>query len=207
MTEARTRRIDEIGDESRRRIMDAAEALFSEKGFDRTSFVDIAERSGISRGSIPWHFQNKDGLLVAVIERAIGRSIPADSVTSLDPEGLRHVVGLVQRLITSKSNVMMFMLLTEALSDDGRVREQYVEFFRTQRRQLAELLAVTVGPGTEASEAEIATMAPTATVFNAAILGLGLQYHVDPTLDVDTAFESLMAMLEARPAPKRRRQK
>ncbi len=190
--------------------MDAAEALFSEKGFDRTSFVDIAERSGISRGSIPWHFQNKDGLLVAVIERAVARFIPAESVTSLDPEGLRHVVGLVKRLITSQSNVMMFMLLTEALSDDGRVREQYVEFFRTQRRELAELLAATLGSGTEPSEADIATMAPISAVFNAAILGLGLQYHVDRTLDVDTAFDALSAMLEAlsaRPPPKRRRQK
>ena len=68
-------RIDEIGDESRRRILDAAEALFAEKGFDRTSFADLAARSGLSRGSIPWHFQNTDGLLTAAGGRGVcGRS-------------------------------------------------------------------------------------------------------------------------------------
>lgn len=207
MSEERTRRIDEIGDESRKRIMDAAETLFAEKGFDRTSFVDIAERSGISRGSIPWHFQNKDGLLVAVIERAITRFIPPDAITSPDTEGLRNVIALVKRLVTSKSNVMMYMLLTEALSDDGRIREQYADFFRTQRLGLAVLLAATVGGQREPTESEIAALEPASAVLNAAILGLGLQYHVDPTLDADAAFDTLAAMVEALSAPptKRRR--
>lgn len=207
MSETRTRRIDEIGDESRKRIMDAAEALFAEKGFDRTSFVDIAERSGISRGSIPWHFQNKDGLLVAVIARAVERLFPPDAITSLDPEGLRSVIGVIKRLIKSKSNVMMYMLLTEALSDDGRVRGQYVDFFQQQRHDLAGLLAATTGGGQIPTEADFAALEPAATVFNAAILGLGLQYHVDPTVDVDAAFDALAAMVEALSAPPSKRKK
>ena len=77
------RRIDEIGEESRRRILDAAEELFAERGFDRTSFVDIAKRSGISRGSIPWHFKNKDGLVMAVVERAVERIWPAERYESV----------------------------------------------------------------------------------------------------------------------------
>lgn len=196
MTDTRSRRIDEIGDESRRRIMDAAESLFAEKGFDRTSFVDIAERSGISRGSIPWHFQNKDGLLVAVTERLIERSFPPDALPSLDAEGLRNVMDRVKRVVSSKTNVMMYMLLTEALSDDGRIREQYVEFFQKQRHNLAGLLAVTGGVH-EPSPADIEAMGPASAVFNAAILGLGLQHHVDPDLDIDAAFEALIAMVEA----------
>lgn len=85
------RRIDEIGEESRRRILDAAEELFAERGFDRTSFVDISERSGISRGSLPWHFKNKDGLVVAVFERAIDRVISPERYQStpalVEPDG------------------------------------------------------------------------------------------------------------------------
>jgi TetR/AcrR family acrAB operon transcriptional repressor len=60
----------EIGDESRTRILDAAETLFLEKGYDRTTLVDVGKLAGISYGSIPWHFQNKQGLLFAVAERA-----------------------------------------------------------------------------------------------------------------------------------------
>jgi TetR/AcrR family acrAB operon transcriptional repressor len=60
----------EIGDESRTRSLDAAETLFLEKGYDRTTLVDVGKLAGISYGSIPWHFQNKQGLLFAVAERA-----------------------------------------------------------------------------------------------------------------------------------------
>ena len=64
------RRMSEIGDESRTRILDAAETLFLEKGYERTTLVDVGKLAGISYGSIPWHFQNKQGLLFAVAERA-----------------------------------------------------------------------------------------------------------------------------------------
>jgi hypothetical protein len=54
--------------ESRSISISAVAELSAEKGFCNTTFVDIAERSGISRGSIPWHFGNKAGLLKAVVE-------------------------------------------------------------------------------------------------------------------------------------------
>jgi TetR/AcrR family transcriptional regulator, acrAB operon repressor len=36
----------------------------------------VADRSGIRRGSVAWHFGSKDGLLVAVIDEAF-RSVKA----------------------------------------------------------------------------------------------------------------------------------
>lgn len=63
------RRMTEIGDESKQRLLDAAEALFLEKGFEDTTVVEIGQRAGISHGSIPWHFGNKSGILFAVVSR------------------------------------------------------------------------------------------------------------------------------------------
>jgi len=63
------RRMTEIGDESKQRLLDAAEELFTEKGFENTTVVEIGERAGISHGSIPWHFGNKSGILFAVVSR------------------------------------------------------------------------------------------------------------------------------------------
>ncbi len=64
-----SRRMNEIGDESRQRLLDAAESLFLEKGFEATTVVEIGKRAGISHGSIPWHFGNKSGILYAVVIR------------------------------------------------------------------------------------------------------------------------------------------
>lgn len=44
-------------------ILDAAEVLFSESGFDAVSFRDIARAAGVSLSAINYHFGNKEGLL------------------------------------------------------------------------------------------------------------------------------------------------
>ena len=56
MSEAATpkRRTDEIGDESRRRILGAAGERFAEKGFERTSPADVPARPAIIPGAPPW---------------------------------------------------------------------------------------------------------------------------------------------------------
>lgn len=191
----RKTRIEEIGDESRRRILDAAEALFAEKGFNRTSFVDIAERSGISRGSIPWHFENKDGLLIAVVERAIEGFVPADSFTSFDPEGMREILDRVGAWLRHPTAAMIYMLLTEAISNDGTVHDHYVAFFRDRRKATMLLLAASSGQ-LDLTKEELAKWAPMAAAVNGALFGLGMQHLLDPTFDLDGGIDALESMIE-----------
>lgn len=51
------------------RIVEAADQLFYERGFEAASFADIATQVGISRGNFYHHFKTKDDILDAVIER------------------------------------------------------------------------------------------------------------------------------------------
>lgn len=60
--------IKEKGQRVRRHIVDAANRLFYERGYNRTSFSDIAEQAGISRGNFYYHFKSKDEILLAVID-------------------------------------------------------------------------------------------------------------------------------------------
>jgi len=58
-----------MSDESTRgQIVSAADRLFYERGYEHTSFADIAEVVGISRGNFYHHFKSKDEILKAVIE-------------------------------------------------------------------------------------------------------------------------------------------
>lgn len=52
---------------TRERIVEAANQLFYQSGFEHTSFADIAEVVQISRGNFYYHFKTKDEILDAVI--------------------------------------------------------------------------------------------------------------------------------------------
>lgn len=53
------------------RILDAAEALFAERGFNGTSVRDIASSVGLNPASLYNHFANKEALYEAVLARGI----------------------------------------------------------------------------------------------------------------------------------------
>jgi TetR/AcrR family transcriptional regulator, fatty acid metabolism regulator protein len=84
-------------------ILQAAEQVFSEKGYHDTSMDEIAGRVGIGTATIYSHFANKEDLLVAAIfERAFGkvtrrvREIAASQVS-----GAQKLTRLFQFLICS----------------------------------------------------------------------------------------------------------
>jgi len=58
--------------ETRQNIIDAADRLFYQQGFERTSFADIASDVAISRGNFYYYFKTKDAILDAVIAKRLG---------------------------------------------------------------------------------------------------------------------------------------
>lgn len=54
---------------TRAALLDAALELTRERGFDRTTLQDIADRAGMSTGAIYGNFRNRDELFMALAER------------------------------------------------------------------------------------------------------------------------------------------
>ncbi len=52
-------------------VLDAAVALFNERGYDATSVADIAQRLGLTKSALYHHFPSKEALL----ELALGRAL------------------------------------------------------------------------------------------------------------------------------------
>jgi AcrR family transcriptional regulator len=59
---------------TREQIVEAADMLFYQQGFDHTSFAVIADAVQISRGNFYYHFRTKDDILEAVIERRLANT-------------------------------------------------------------------------------------------------------------------------------------
>lgn len=56
-------------------ILDAAEKLFAQKGFESASTNDILSAVGIARGTLYYHFKSKEDIMDAIIDRFTKRIV------------------------------------------------------------------------------------------------------------------------------------
>ncbi|HHO59476.1 MAG TPA: TetR/AcrR family transcriptional regulator [Thiotrichales bacterium] len=56
------------GEGNRQRIIEAADRLFYQRGYNQTSFQDISDATGIPRGNFYYYFKTKDEILDAVVQ-------------------------------------------------------------------------------------------------------------------------------------------
>ena len=75
MAPTRQERKERVTGERKRQILDAALAVFSDKGYAEATVPDIAEAAGIAVGSIYNYYESKRDLLVSVIESEIGAAV------------------------------------------------------------------------------------------------------------------------------------
>lgn len=59
----------DVSEERRTQILDAAMDTFSEKGIHKTRMSDIADKSGLSKGSLYWYFDSKDAIVLNLLEK------------------------------------------------------------------------------------------------------------------------------------------
>ena len=59
----------DLSEERKSQILDAAMKTFSKQGFYKARMSDIAETSGLSKGSLYWYFESKDSIILALLER------------------------------------------------------------------------------------------------------------------------------------------
>ena len=77
-------RIVKEASERKNEILDVAERLFYERGYDNTSTNDILAEIGIARGTLYYHFKSKEDILDAMIERVLNKTISNAKKVALD---------------------------------------------------------------------------------------------------------------------------
>ncbi|WP_098747692.1 TetR/AcrR family transcriptional regulator [Paenibacillus sp. EZ-K15] len=87
-------RVVKKAEERRNEILDAADELFAQKGFDGTSTNDILEKVGIARGTLYHHFKSKEDIMDALIDRYSDGLLDAAQVIASD-----KTIPVVERII------------------------------------------------------------------------------------------------------------
>ncbi|VGO20273.1 TetR family transcriptional regulator [Pontiella sulfatireligans] len=93
------RKTKEEAEKTRQRILDAALKVFSEKGYSKATFVDVASEIGLTKGAVYWHFKTKPELLAAVV--AYGEEKQCARYKDAMPETLAELRDTVVELVTA----------------------------------------------------------------------------------------------------------
>jgi len=124
-------------------IVDAARALFAEKGFDRTSISDIAGSVGVADGAIYTHFASKRALLFEVIRSFYEPVIDlaSETVTGIpDIRGrLRYLIWLQLRAFAEEPDVCRF-IIAEARPMHGYYESEVADLNRRWTSLLVEVI-------------------------------------------------------------------
>lgn len=177
----RVRRAD--GERSRRKILDSAAEIATERGYDGTSIAEISRRCGLPASSIYWHFKDKDDLMATVIEESFddwNRSWHIDA----DGDILIELATIAEQLIDALHTHPQFIhiglpLALQQRSDDPRPRRMYLQM-RANLRARFEKIGAThfahVPPGRRTA---------VITYLIAGAEGLVISHELDPASDIE----------------------
>ena len=111
-----SRKTREEAEKTRARILASALSLFVRKGYEKTTFTDIAARLKMTKGAVYWHFETKEALLVALVQemlekfqRRLGEFLPKGELSFRAVADM--MVQSAGRLVEDPKSAAFFMLM------------------------------------------------------------------------------------------------
>lgn len=191
------------GTRSREIVLDAAERLMAERGYEAATIAAIVEASGIPISSVYHYYGSKNGVLLAVMERGAERIFAAvPEYTEPTGPAIEHLATLLSEIRDALGANPAFLRLLVTLAVQPPVDDQHdvhavINRVRAEgRRRLGEQIALAFGR--DAASAEITQAARFAL---AAIDGAYVAQAADPAHTMDATLERLPQALAAMLGP------
>ena len=153
--------------DTRARIQRVALELFAEQGYDATSLREIAERLGVTKAALYYHFKSKEDIVRSFSEDHFSRMDSLIDWARQQPPGPATGHEILERYLTilmEGSDVFRFLEQNQATlrsGDDGKHR---FEQFRPRLYALVDLL---IGPdATTRATGPTGTTPPSGTIAN-----------------------------------------
>ncbi len=128
---------------TRAALIEAAAAVIGEKGYDRTTLEDVAQRAGMSRGAIYGNFKDKEDLFLALVATRWQPILPEFQPGLGLREQLRLLGKLVARvaeerigLAAAVASFQLYALTHEHMRE--RMQSENARVYREMAKQLTE---------------------------------------------------------------------
>jgi len=91
-----------VTDERTSQIINAAEDVFTKKGFNEARMDDIAEETGLSKGTLYLYFKSKDDLIIAILDRMFQREFKQLENLNQDEMSATDAIWKITDLLTKE---------------------------------------------------------------------------------------------------------
>ena len=186
--------------DKRLRLVEAACAVFAEKGYASTRVAEIAERAGVGKGTVYEYFSSKEELLFAVFE-TINADISSrmnDALASGETteEQLHNVLRLGAEVISEQVDLQPVILDFWAASRGKDIEETYRRAVVASYTFFRNLISNFIREGQNKGEFRTSIDAEAlATLVVATVDGLGIQLFFDRSIDPHTITEAFGRLL------------
>ncbi|MEZ5151860.1 TetR/AcrR family transcriptional regulator [Rhodococcus zopfii] len=162
-------------------ILSAALDAFYETGFHGTSVREIARRVGVTVPALYYHHENKEGLLIALLELStsdvLSRAHAADADGGDDPvRRLSNVIEAIVLRMTLRARLAALEGESRYLSPDNRQR------YRAVRKGVEQLVRSIVEEGTASGVFDVDDPAETTRALLGMCQSIPRWYHSEGTL-------------------------
>ncbi len=168
-------------EETRAKILSAAEKLFAGEGYDATSVAQICDQAGVSKGAFYHHFNSKQSVFLTLLDQWLERlDAQMERIRAASQDGTQALIGMaaVTGKVFSDAQGRLPIFLefwTKAIHDPEAWRTVPEQFAR-YRRFFADLLCQGMEPG---CQSEASTNAAARLVM-ALAMGMLVQGLVNP---------------------------
>jgi len=182
--------------ETARNLLVAAKEIVAEEGFEALTLSSVSERAGENKAMISYYFDNKAGLIAAVVDSVVHDEYVAslERMRAAPPgERARRLVQEMRRMDAAAEDFRVFFELLPHVLRDEVMRRRLALLYEWYWSMKLRWLGVADGPEALADPG----LRGLAQVLSAVIDGLAIQVAIDPTLDLDNPYRVFAAMLEA----------
>src|ERR1044071_1002706 len=166
-------------EETRGRIMDSAIKLFSKRGYNKASVDDICAEAGVSKGAFYHHFESKQALFLALLDRwlqTIDQAIDASRDKTAPETFMQMSEAFPYIFETAGNGLPMFLEFWLQASRDKTIWDASIAPYRRYHKYFTSLIKKGVEEGSFVEvDPELASRMIVATA-----MGLLLQSLLDP---------------------------
>ncbi|HIP97184.1 MAG TPA: TetR/AcrR family transcriptional regulator [Anaerolineae bacterium] len=141
------------GEETRIRILEAAEKCFAQHGYDATGVAEICRRAGVSKGAFYHHFSGKQAVFLELLNRWLAgldtQLEAARAGAETVPEGFLRMASMVRHVFEAADEQLpIFLEFWTKAAHDPTVWRATIAPYRRYRAFFSDMIEAGIAEGT-----------------------------------------------------------